>query len=54
MHKVNELAILTCSDVYLVVERQRQYSMYKSKADPAWPPPEEEIVSDPVYNITQD
>ena len=48
MHKANELAILTDASVYLVVERKRQFSLYKSTADKTWPPTEEEVVR-PLY-----
>ena len=44
MHKANELAILTDASVYVVIERKRQFSLYKSTEDKAWPPTEDEVV----------
>lgn len=54
--KANELAQMTNSKIYIVVQHDDKYHTYKSTEESNWPPPEREIVSMLVYNqtITQD
>jgi len=43
--KANELALITNAQVYLVINRNAKYQIYKSTDQPGWPPSEQEIVS---------
>ncbi len=43
--KANELARMTNSKIYIVVQHDDKYHTYKSTEESNWPPPEREIVS---------
>ena len=43
--KANELARMTNSKVYMVVQHDNKYHTYKSTEESNWPPSEREIVS---------
>ena len=45
--KANELARMTNSKIYIVVQHDDKYHTYKSTEESNWPPPEREIVSTP-------
>lgn len=55
--KANELARMTNSKLYIVVQYDDKYHTYKSTEESNWPPPEGETVSTPTYcgqTITED
>jgi hypothetical protein len=55
--KANELARMTNSKTYIVVQHDDKYYTYKSTEESNWPPPEREIVSRLIYygqTITED
>ncbi len=45
--KANELARMTNSKIYIVVQHDDKFHTYKSTEESNWPPPEREIVSTP-------
>ncbi len=45
--KANELARMTNSKIYIIVQHDDKYHIYKSTEESNWSPPEREIVSMP-------
>ena len=51
--KANEWAWMIDSKLYIVVQHDDEYHIYKSTEESNWPPPERETVSTPDLRLDQ-
>lgn len=52
--KANELAWMTESKIYIIVQHDDKYHTYKSTEEPTWPPSGREVVSTKEFIFSQD